>query len=152
MRRLFPILALIAGSFLLVDLFARVAWSIRDLSWISVVAALVVHTSAFAYLRTSSRQVVRVSKARRLPEWVAAQAEKNRRKAWMGEVGGLPLVVIAVWSSGRGLGSLVLFAAAVAFQVGLFVAESVIINAQSRLVEDVEGWDKKPEGRFIEAA
>jgi hypothetical protein len=152
MRRLFPILALIAGSLLLADLFARAAWSIRDLSWISVGAALVVHALAFDDLRSSSRRVGRVARARRLPDWVEAQAEKNRRKAWMGEVGGLPLVVIAVWSSGSGLGSLALFAAAVAFQIGSFVAEFVIMNTQSRLVADVEGWDKKPEARFIDVA
>jgi hypothetical protein len=138
MRRAFPILASIAGLLLVSSLVLDLVGSPNQLAWASIAVTLAVHGSVFAYLRATGRDVEAVAGRLGLPGWVGAQAEKNRRKAFVYEAWGSSLVVLAGCSSGGGWWHLVLSASCLSFQLGAFVGEFAILAAQARLLGDVE--------------
>ena len=91
MRRLFPILAVVAGLLLARDLLDRPGP-------LAVAATLAAHGSAFVYLAATGRRVEGWSKDREWPDWVAAQAEKNRRKAIAYQGWGSAILGLSAWS------------------------------------------------------
>jgi hypothetical protein len=145
MRRLFPILALVAvvlqvaghasGMAARGTIHARIGLG-------AVGATLVVHGLAFGHFRATCRRVDGLVGASGIPGWVRAQAEKNRRKASAYVSWGLGMAGLSAWSgwSGGGLGHLVLSASSLAFQVGAFAGLIVLVMTQAGLLRDVEGW------------
>ena len=143
MRRFFPILAGVAGLLLVASLVAGLAGSTEGhprIGWVAVAATLTVHSSAFAHLRATGRRVEATAGALGLPDWVGAQAEKNRRKAFVYEGWGSALAVLTAMSGAGRWWHLALSGSSLSFQVGAFVGEFAIIAAQSRLMRDVGSW------------
>ena len=141
MRRLFPILAtavgllLVAGFYL--GLIARGDDLGRGARLAGAAAALAVHASAFGFLRASGRRVESIAGREGLPGWVGAQAEKNRRKSRVFEVGG---ALVAISGAGLLAGewwSPIVSGSSVSFQIGSFLGESMIVAGQSRLLESL---------------
>ncbi len=143
MRRLFPILAVVAVLSLVAGLVAP-SEVLGPLHLFDFAAIVWTHSLAAIYLESTGRRVETMAIAGSLPDWVQSQAEKNRRKAsfylWLG----LPLFPMVSLAHAKGLvgGSRLtgLLAFNLAFQVGAFVGEFAIMTAQARLVGDVEEW------------
>jgi hypothetical protein len=143
LRGAFPILAVVAGLSLVVGLFApgEVPGSLRLLEFVAIVWT---HTFAAIYLGSTEEWVGTTTNSGSLPDWVLAQAEKNRRRASVYVLPGL-LIFFAMalardkgWIVGSRLIGLMGFN--LAFQVGALLGEFAILAAQARLVGDVEGW------------
>jgi hypothetical protein len=141
MRRLFPILATMAGLLLMAGFYSGLIGRDDDLGrgvrLGAAASALAVHASAFAYLRAAGRRVEAAAMRSGLPGWVGAQAEKNRRKALVFELCGSSIAVI-------GMGLLVgewwypiAYGSSVSFQIGSFIGETMIVANQSRLLGDL---------------
>ena len=99
------------------------------------------HALAAIFLESTGRQLEARAASDALPDWVPAQAEKNRRKAYLYLWVALPLFPIATLLKTRGIvgeaWSIGLLAFNLAFQAGTFLAEHVIMAAQARLVREV---------------
>jgi hypothetical protein len=156
MRRQFPklirlLFLVLAGSTvvsLLVDLLTTSVIP-RNLWIIQVFLLFLANSSAFRYLDKTARQVEEFSTEGRLPEWVLAQVEKNRsRSAKFFSIGFFAFFLVDVARRQEfivdnlyvGFKSF-----SVAVQIGSFFGEYLILNAQMRLVRDVEAWVKKPD-------
>ena len=143
MRILFPILATVVALLLAAGYYAGLVGRPDDLGrgvrLASMVLALVVHAGAFAYFWSTGRKIEAIVGREGLPEWVGAQAEKNRRKALLYQVSGSIFVVVGV--------GLLLFeyrhpiygGSSVSFQVGAFLNEFLVIQNQSRLLAELAG-------------
>jgi hypothetical protein len=148
MRRLFPILATIAGLSLVAGLIAsgEVPGPLQLLEFILIVWT---HAIASVYLESSAQRVVTLAISNDLPDWVRTQTEKNWRKVsvylWLG----LPLFPMVTLAHAKGMVGgawlIGLLAFNLAFQVGAFVGEYVVMAAQARLVRDSEDWVKSPD-------
>ncbi len=156
-RRLFPklirlLFLVLAGSTvvsLLADLLStsetpRNLWTIK-----LCLLASATMTVSFS-LDTTERRIKKFSTEARLPDWVIAQAEKNQSRAVVFFVlGFVTFLLVDFARRGRwivdeldvGFKSFRL-----AVQIGAFLGEYVILNAQIRLVEHVEAWVKQPDG------
>jgi len=158
MQRIFLTLAVASGSLLLAS-FALGLWSAAVTSgpshvWhdvhflIGLLTALtcaLVHSIVFTYFLGTGRWVKEVVSVYRLPDWVYAQALKNKWKAFPFEMGGMAFVAVTAWlgagTDTRGwpsLWHLGVAAAALAFNLGAFAAEYAAITAQARLLLEVK--------------
>lgn len=154
MRRLFPILAVASVMSLLTSLVAGLLAPLTALPpfWlVGFVTIVGTHALAGIFLESTGNRVETLALSGGLPDWVSAQAEKNRRKAIIYLILGLPLFPVVTLLKTRGLvgeaWSLGLLAFNLAFQVGAFIAESVIMSTQAQLVRDVEEWALKSSQR-----
>jgi hypothetical protein len=112
---------------------------------LATMTTLLVHSIVFTYFLGTGRWVKEVVQVYRLPDWVHAQAMKNKRKAFPFEFGSMALIGGTAW---LGAGSdarqwpsawhLGLAAFALAFNLGAFVAEYATIVAQARLLLEVK--------------
>jgi hypothetical protein len=158
MHRIFLGLAVTDGSLLLASLvlgFLAVgearpqehAW--RDvhflLGLLTTMTTLLVHSIVFTYFLGTGRWVKEVAYVYRLPEWVHAQAVRNKRRAFPFELWGMVTIGVAAWlgagSDARGWPSwwhLTAASVALAFNLGAFVAEYASIVAQARLLLEVK--------------
>jgi len=147
MPRPFPILATVAGLLSLASLAAGVValpGPHRGLAILATAATIGAHGSVAAYFAATGRRVDATAARLGLADWLGAQAEKNRRKAFAYQAWGVPLALLAGWSAGSGGGEAwrhALPAASLAFQVGAFAGEYAVIVAQARLVRDLGGPD-----------
>jgi hypothetical protein len=146
MRRLFPILASIAGLLLFASLISGLVAPGPSRVPIAMLAGMTtvgVYAWASVSLAISGKQVSVLAKRLDLPDWVASQVEKNRRKAFAYQWWGLPFLMASVWSDvlltdwavHHGVSALNL-----AFQLGAFAGMFVILVAQERLLQDVQSW------------
>jgi hypothetical protein len=146
---LFPVLAASSVSFLAWDLVA--GGEIPNSSRVfGVFMFWWTHGAVSVYLDLIGKQVEGLVDGEEWPDWVRAQSEKNRRKARLYLACGVvpfPLIHLLrdwglfgeTWLTG-------LLAANLAFQVGAFVGEYVIMAAQARLLRDAEGWGARNSG------
>jgi hypothetical protein len=143
MRRLFPILAVVAVLSLAAGLVAPGA-VLGSLHLLEFAAVVWTHSLAAIDLESTGRRVEMMAISGGLPDWVLAQSEKNRRKTSLYLWVGLPLFPLLTLARAKGLVGgewlLGLLGLNLAFQVGAFVGEFAIMTAQARLVGDVEGW------------
>jgi hypothetical protein len=111
----------------------------------TVLVGLLVHSIVFTYFLGTGRWVKEVVHVYRLPDWVYAQATKNKRRAFPFELLGMSLICLTAWfgagSQMRGwpaLWHLALASLTLAFNLGAFVAEYAAIVAQARLLLEVK--------------
>ncbi len=116
------------------------------------------HLTAQEYLESCRTRVKSKVEAEGLPTWVGAQAEKNCGRAipYLGVGYLLPCLVMGSWAWGLrgpvdGAWLTGLLAFNLAFQLGAFVGEYVVMTAQARLLRDVEGWAKKPDAHLLDS-
>ncbi len=150
-RRAFPVLAVIAVVVLVAWLVETVGVKIGlgSLYFFSFLAVVLAQLLATYYLGLVRSLIRMTAEAAELPDWVEAQAEKNHWKGGIIAGIGMALTFVVVWCSTKKLLGeswfIGLMALNLAFQVGAFAGEFVVINAQGRLFRDVQGWAKKPE-------
>jgi hypothetical protein len=115
------------------------------LGLLATLATLLVHSIVFTYFLGTGRWVKEVVRVYRLPSWLEAQAQKNKRKAFPFELASMALVGGTTWL-GAGTDTrqwpsswhLGLAALALAFNLGAFAFEYATIVAQARLLLEVE--------------
>jgi hypothetical protein len=145
-RRWFSILALGAGLILVASFVSAVVapgLGRVHLAEVALGATLVVYASATVAVGLMGQRVETIAGRLGLPDWVEAQAEKNRRKVLQYDRVGLPLIGLTVLSDVllvEGPTYLGLQAFTLAFQLGAFFGMNVVIVAQGRLLSDVRGW------------
>ncbi|WP_435009354.1 hypothetical protein P12x_000606 [Tundrisphaera lichenicola] len=107
---------------------------------LAIGATLAAYGLAFGQVRASARRVDRLAEGSGLPEWVKAQAEKNRRKARAYLPWGLGLVGISAgtgWLGGGGA-HLAASASAIGFLAGASWGLVLLLKVQAGLLKDVE--------------
>ena len=174
MIRYFLVMAVTGGSLLLADfaigLFATgdahgpgaIARGVHILfSLATVVALLGIHSIVYTYFVATGKWAKEVVAAYQLPDWINAQAKKNKRRAFRFILWSMTAIAVAAWlgaaADTRGesyslwhLGS-ALFA--VAFNLGSFVVEYAVIVAHVRLLSELkERADRLREERYGPAA
>jgi hypothetical protein len=157
MHRIFLALAVTDGTLLLASFalgFASTGAPRGPGSWytahfllglLSALATLLVHSIAFTYFLGTGRWVKEVAYVYKLPDWVYAQAAKNKRRAFPFELSGMLLIGAAVWL-GAGTERLGwprlwhtgMSALALGFNFGAFAVEYAAIVAQARLLLEVK--------------
>jgi hypothetical protein len=112
---------------------------------LTVLAGVLVHSIVFTYFLGTGKWVREVARVYRLPDWVHAQALKNKRRAFPFELVGMSLFGFTAWfgagTDARGwpsLWHLALAATTFAFNLGAFVVEYVAIAGQARLLLEVK--------------
>jgi hypothetical protein len=115
------------------------------LGLLTVLAGLLVHSIVFTYFLGTGKWVREVVRVYRLPDWIEAQAVKNKRKAFPFELSGMALLGATAWlgagTDTRGWPSAYHLGAAaltLAFNLGAFVAEYAAIVSQGRLLLEVK--------------
>lgn len=111
----------------------------------SVLIALLAHSIVFTYFLGTTRWVKEVAVVYQMPEWVLAQARKNKGKAFPFELWSMALIGATSWlgaaSDANGLNPLWHLAVAclaLGFNLGAFVVEYGAIVAQARLILEVK--------------
>jgi hypothetical protein len=115
------------------------------LGLLATLTTLLVHSIVFTYFLGTGKWVNEVVRVYRLPDWLSAQALKNKRKAFPFELLSMALIGGTAWL-GAGTDArqwpsawhLGLAAFALAFNLGAFVAEYAAIVAQARLLLEVK--------------
>lgn len=113
---------------------------------LTTMATLLVHSIAFTYFLGTGKWIKEVVRVYRLPDWVEAQAVRNKRRAFPFELWGMLAIGAAAWLGGASdtrrdfepawhLGA---SAVALAFNLGAFVVEYAAIVAQARLILEVK--------------
>jgi hypothetical protein len=117
---------------------------------------LAVHSIVYTYFLATGKWAKEVVHVYGLPEWVNAQAKKNKRKAFRFEFWSMTLIAITAWlgaaSDTQRLGPLWhlgVSAATLAFNLGAFAVEYAVIVAQARLLLEVKARaDQMREARY----
>lgn len=124
---------------------------------LTMLTTLLVHSIVYTYFLGTGKWVKEVVRVYQMPEWIEAQAKKNKRKAFRFEFWSMTLMSIAVWLGGSldgGHGSnpiwhLFATSLAMAFNLGAFCVEYVVIVAQARLLLEVKARaDEQREARY----
>src|SRR5262249_4835326 len=112
---------------------------------LTMLVGLLVHSIVYTYFLGTTKWVKEVVRVYQLPGWVAAQAVKNKKRAFPFEFWGMMLIGATAWmgagSDARAWPSayhLGVAALALAFTLGAFVAEYAAIVAQARLLLEVK--------------
>ena len=158
MHRIFLALAVTNGSLLLTStalgFLAAAEPNAPRATWhnlhfliglLTAMTTLLVHGIAFTYFLGTGRWVKEVVAVYGMPEWVTAQAMRNKRRAFPFEFGSMALIGAAAWT-GAGTDAqgwpsawhLGASAAALAFNLGAFALEYAAIVAQARLLLEVK--------------
>jgi hypothetical protein len=159
LHRIFLGLAVTVGTLLLVTLGVGLVAAGEDRSlghfWhdihfllglFTTMAALLVHSIVFTYLLGTGKWVREVVRVYQLPEWVEAQAIRNKRRAFPFELMGMLAIGATAWLGAavdtragfNPLWHLGVAAAALAFNLGAFTVEYASIVAQARLLLEVK--------------
>jgi hypothetical protein len=112
----------------------------------TTLTTLLVQSIVYTYFLGTGKWVKEVVAAYKMPEWIEAQAKKNKKKAFRFEFYCMLLISIAAWLGAASDRSQTfnpiwhLFAASLtmAFNFGAFAVEYVIIVAQARLLLEVK--------------
>jgi hypothetical protein len=159
MNRHFLVMAVMGGSLLVADfvigLFATgeehgpgaVARGVHLLfSLATVVVLLGIHSIVYTYFIATGKWAKEVVAAYQLPEWINAQAKKNKRRAFRFIMWSMTAIAVAAWlgaaADTRGsfytLWHLGFAALAVAFNLGSFAVEYAVIVAHVRLLTELK--------------
>ena len=159
MNRHFLVMAVMGGSLLLADFvigfFATgdlhgpgaVARGVHVLfSLVTVVVLLGIHSIVYTYFIATGKWAKEVVAAYQLPEWINAQAKKNKRRAFRFIMWSMTAIAVAAWlgaaadtrGSSYSLWHLGFAALAVAFNLGSFVVEYAVIVAHVRLLTELK--------------
>jgi hypothetical protein len=175
MNRYFLVMAVAGGSFLAADFvlgfFATgdangpgaVARGVHVLfSLVTVVILLGVHSIVYTYFVATGKWAKEVVRVYQLPDWIAAQAKMNTRRAFRFIMGSMAAIAVATWLGGaadtRGsayaIWHLAFAALALAFNIGSFLVEYAVIVAHVRLLAELKNRaDRMREARYqVEAA
>jgi hypothetical protein len=159
MNRYFLVMAVTGGSLLAADfvlgLFATgdahgpgaIARGIHILfSLVTVVALLGIHSIVYTYFVATGKWAKEVVSAYQLGDWINVQAKKNKRRAFRFIMWSMVTIAAAAWLGGavdtRGSGYAVWHmgaaAFALAFNLGSFAVEYIVIVAHVRLLASVK--------------
>jgi hypothetical protein len=112
----------------------------------TLLMTLLVHSIVYTYFLGTGKWVKEVVRVYQMPEWIEAQAKKNRKKAFRFEFWSMALIAVAAWfgaaSDAKGFNPTWHLAAAslaLAFNLGAFAVEYVVLVAQGRLLLEVKG-------------
>ena len=113
---------------------------------LTTLTTLLVHSIAYTYFLGTGKWVKEVVRVYQMPEWIEAQAKKNKKKAFRFEFWSMTLISIAAWLGGAldGLYSqnatwhLLATSIAIAFNLGAFCVLYIVIVAQARLLLEVK--------------
>jgi hypothetical protein len=115
------------------------------LGLLTILTASLVHSIVFTYFLGTGKWVKEVVRVYRLPEWVHAQAVKNKRRAFPFELSSMAFLAATAWlgagTDTRGWPSIWHLGCAaftLAFNAGAFVAEYAAIVSQARLLLEVK--------------
>lgn len=115
------------------------------LGLLTTMATLMVHSIVFTYFLGTGKWVKEVVRVYQLPDWVYAQAIRNKRRAFPFEILCMILIGATAWlgaaSDTREFDStwhLGLAALTLAFNLGAYVVEYASIVAQARLLLEVK--------------
>jgi len=170
MNRHFLVMAVMGGSLLLAD-FAIGLFATGDLhgpgsvargvhllfSLATVVVLLGIHSIVYTYFIATGKWAKEVVSAYQLPDWINAQAKKNKRRAFRFIMWSMTSIAVAAWlgaavdtrGSFYSLWHLGFAALAVAFNLGSFVVEYAVIVAHMRLLTDLKNRaDRLREERY----
>jgi hypothetical protein len=170
MNRYFLIMAVTGGSLLAAD-FVLGFFASGDahgpgasargvhvvFSLVSVVILLGIHSIVYTYLVATTKWAKEVVSAYQLPDWVTAQATKNKRRGFRFIMGSMTALAVATWLGGaadtRGpaytIWHLAFAAFALAFNLGSFVVEYAVIVAHVRLLSELKNRaDRMREARY----
>jgi len=170
MIRYFLVMAVTGGSLLAADFvlgfFATgdahgpgaIARGVHVLfSLATVVTLLGIHSIVYTYFVATGKWAKEVVQVYQLPDWISAQATKNKRRAFRFIMGSMTVIAVAAWlgaaADTRGsaysiwhLGSAAL---ALAFNLGSFVVEYAVIVAHVRLLTELKDRaDRLREARY----
>jgi hypothetical protein len=138
MHRIFLGLAVADGG-LLVSCYALGLAGFADVRWlgsVATVATLVVHATAVGFVARSVARVETMARAGGMPDWVVAQAWKQRRKvSRFALLGSIAVVTAGVVAAIPAVGGWGLAAASVAltFNLGVLGLESLLLMIAGRL-------------------
>jgi hypothetical protein len=159
MNRYFLVMAVTGGSLLAVDFvlgcFAMgqvqgsdaIARRVHILfSLATVVTLLGIHSIVYTYFVATGKWAKEVVHVYQLPEWITAQATKNKRRVFRFIMGSMTAIAIAAWMGAAAdtLGSAYSIwhmgtaALALAFNLGSFVVEYAVIVAHVRLLTELK--------------
>jgi hypothetical protein len=170
MIRYFLVMAVTGGSLLAADFvlgfFATgdahgpgaIARGVHVLfSLVAVISLLGIHSIVYTYLVATGKWAKEVVHVYQLPDWISAQATRNKRRAFRFIMGSMTVIAVAAWlgaaADTRGsaytiwhLGSAAL---ALAFNLGSFVVEYAVIVAHVRLLTELKDRaDRLREARY----
>jgi hypothetical protein len=159
MNRHFLVMAVTGSSLLVADfvigLFATgdlhgpgaVARGVHVLfSLVTVVVLLGIHSIVYTYFVATGKWAKEVVTVYQLPDWINAQAKKNKRRAFRFIMWSMTAIAVAAWlgaaADTRGsyytLWHLGFAALAVAFNLGSFIVEYGVIVAHVRLLGELK--------------
>jgi hypothetical protein len=123
---------------------------------VTTMATLAVHSIAYTYFLATGKWAKEVVHVYQLPDWINAQAKKNKRKAFRFQFWSMTLISIAAWlgaaSDTQGMNPLWhlgVAATAIAYNLGAFAVEYAVIVAQARLLLEVKARaDQMREARY----
>jgi hypothetical protein len=160
MHRIFLGLAVTNGSFLLASYVVGLIamgeprakgvsdpWHLTHflLGLLTTLTTLLVHSIVYTYFLGTGKWVKEVVRVYKMPEWVEAQAKKNRKKAFRFEFWSMALIAVAAWfgaasdaQSFNPTWHLAAASVALAFNLGAFVVEYAVLVAQGRLLLEVK--------------
>ncbi len=159
MNRYFLVMAVTGGSLLAVDFvlgcFAigqvqgsdAVARRVHILfSLATVVTLLGIHSIVYTYFVATGKWAKEVVHVYQLPEWITAQATKNKRRVFRFIMGSMTAIAVAAWmgaaadtlGSGYSIWHMGSAALALAFNLGSFMVEYAVIVAHVRLLSELK--------------
>ena len=112
----------------------------------TVVILLGIHSIVYTYFVATGKWAKEVVQAYRLPDWISTQATKNKRRAFRFIMGSMTAIAMAAWlgaaadtrGSSYSVWHLIFAAFALAFNLGSFVVEYIVINAHVRLLTELK--------------
>ncbi len=123
----------------------------------TVVTLLGIHSIVYTYFVATGKWAKEVVQVYQLPEWITAQATKNKRRAFRFIMGSMTVIAVAAWlgaavdtrGSAYSIWHLGSAALALAFNLGSFVVEYAVIVAQVRLLTELKDRaDRLREARY----
>jgi hypothetical protein len=170
MNRHFLVMAVTGASLLVADfvigLFANgdlhgpgaVARGVHLLfSFITVIVVLGIHSIVYTYFIATGKWAQEVVAAYQLPDWINAQAKKNKRRAFRFIMWSMTAIAVAAWlgaaadtqSSSYVPWHLGFAALAIAFNLGSFIVEYGVIVSHVRLLTELKDRaDRLREARY----
>ncbi len=161
MNRYFLVMAVTGGSLLAAD-FVLGCFAIGQVqgsdavsrrvhilfSLATVVMLLGIHSIVYTYFVATGKWAKEVVHVYQLPEWITAQATKNKRRVFRFIMGSMTAIAVAAWmgaavdtsppGSGYAIWHMGFAALAVAFNLGSFAVEYAVIVAHVRLLTELK--------------
>ncbi len=123
----------------------------------TVVVLLGIHSIVYTYLVATGKWAKEVVQVYQLPDWISAQATKNKRRAFRFIMGSMTVIAAAAWlgaaadtrGSAYSIWHLASAALALAFNLGSFIVEYAVIVAHVRLLTELKNRaDRLREERY----